>query len=135
MHTLDEASVLSAPRARQLSDRADEFRIILSARQEADAILADAHVVRLDAVLQAEAIVAAAQASADEIRRTARAQVADTNEESSRRHFAQASYAALSSTRRQAATTEPTAVASPTGQAEDRTELRPLGWLFRADRS
>src|SRR4051812_22689590 len=60
VHTLDDGSALAG--GRQLSDRAGEFRIILSARQEADAILADATEVRRDAGLRAELLVAAAEA-------------------------------------------------------------------------
>lgn len=61
MHTLDERSAPAVSRPGQLSDRASEFRIVLSARQEADAILADAGEVRLDAGLQAELLVAEAE--------------------------------------------------------------------------
>ena len=113
MHTLDEALALAVPRARQLSDRASEFRTVLSARQEADGILADASEVRRDAGLQAELLVAeaealsrdlteqamsvldqaigegreqadgilaAARASAEDIRRSARAQIVTDRE-------------------------------------------------------
>ena len=210
MHTFDDGSVLDAPRSGQLSDRASEFRMILGARQEADAILADASEVRRAAGRQAELLVAEAEvlsrdltdqarsvldratgeareraegilavarASAEGIRRSAEAHVVADREafraemESVRREQdsvggqtrddaladietiirslgttlrqARGSVTdagdAISLLRTQVAGTAGPAPLTEAAQTEERpeesTELRPLGWLFRSDRS
>lgn len=196
MHTLDNSSTRTQPNARQAGERAQEFRTILSARRAADAILADAADVRHHAGLQADLLVAEAEAlssdltdqarsvldraraSADDVRRSAHAQVV-TDREAFQAEMDSARLEHLSSdgragdqvladledtVRTLAATLQqardsvadaegtidllraeisgtpsgtPSDISAPSRvePPEERVEPRPLGWLFRAERS